>query len=49
MSNSISASEAAIALNALNHYCAEDQQALLEVIEDYFDSDKANDEYDSGE
>ncbi len=47
MANSISSSEAAISLNALSHYCAEDQQALLEVIGDYFDSDKTNSEYDS--
>ena len=49
MANSISALEASKAVNALSHYCADDQEALLQVIEDYFDSDSRSNECDSGE
>ena len=37
MAKSISTLEAVKAVNALGHYCSEDQEALLKVIEDYFD------------
>lgn len=33
-----SAQEAARAVNALLHFCEEDQQPLLDVLSDYFDS-----------
>lgn len=33
-----SAEEAAKAVNALLHFCDEDQQPLLDVIQDYFDT-----------
>ena len=36
-------------MNALGHYYSEDQEALLKVIEDYFDPDLSSDECDSGE
>ena len=49
MANSISALEASKAVNALSHYCADDQEAPLQVIEDYFDSDSRSNECDSGE
>ena len=49
MAKSISTLEAVKAVNALGHYCSEDQEALLKVIEDYFDPDLSSDECDSGE
>ena len=33
MAKPISASEAAKAVNALHHFCTEDQEALLQVID----------------
>ena len=49
-----SASEAAIAVNAIQHFSYDDQQSLLEVLEDYFtlntehDSDLSDEDEDSG-
>ena len=49
-----SASEAAIAVNAIQHFYSDDQQSLLEVLEDYFtlntehDSDLSDENEDSG-
>lgn len=39
MENSNSTSEAVKAVNDLGCYCSEDQEAVLQVIEDYFDHD----------
>lgn len=38
MASKRTAEEAAKAVNALLHFCDEDQQPLLEVLEDYFDT-----------
>ena len=49
MAKSISTLEAVKTVNALGHYCSEDQEALLKVIEDYFDPDLSSDECDPSE
>ena len=43
MAKSISASKAAQAVYELLHFCSEDNAALLQVIEDYFDPDLPQD------
>ena len=43
----IGASEAASAMNDMLHFSSDDQQALLEVIEDYFTLPDDTDDIDS--
>ena len=38
MATKTSATEASKAVNDLLHYCPEDQEALLELLDDYFTS-----------
>ena len=46
MAKSIGTSELLKAVNSISHFCAEDQQALLQVIEDYFDPDISRNDSD---
>ena len=48
MASSMSDLEATKAVNALSHYSSEDQEALLHVIEDYFDDNARSYECESG-
>ncbi len=51
MATSASARDAAKALNSLLHYCPEDQEALLDVLDEYFESPDdldASDALDTG-